>query len=585
MKIKKRGMPMKIFQREDGYSLFLTLLIVVLFAVMAVLLTTTVISGAKSSDSREKVIQAGELSEKGIEHIVNLINKELEDTIGDTGIKRDNFETVMLGILSKYLCERQLIDSSNTETGSYEVCIDNIEDFDDNELKKLVTFISTGYADGKRKETIATYEIGSGAVPEVLKYAVGTNVNSSNPRNGEGNLLLHGGVDIYGDMKVDRHLVTYDKGTGAYRWIDSIQPRIHGANERIKPRLVIGGQMYKITRNPYSRGNEVNHNNYLANNNFPQSYHRITNDPKDLFDEGYAPQIVKRDANIGEINIREQRNRYYFNQNNPSVTKVRLNNKKFSNYSAKEDKIVPYSKALLGNNYNINTTLINNNTFKHLALLGGGKIRKGNHEFTKGLYVNRSLEIGNMKQTDEPDERDNITLDGTIYVEGNVKIQGANLTSNVMMYVDGDVDIRFSSISGKKLNNNDTGTLIIFATGNIYLANNSVQQDNPTHIKGYFYSEKSMEIYGVGSNIHIDGGVSANRVVLNALRGRVSKENPYYNLNVPEIGVVEPVNVQRNKPSRLTIKYDSELIENYLKLNPPEAVIYDVVNPEILDRR
>lgn len=65
MKIKKRGMPMKIFQREDGYSLFLTLLIVVLFAVMAVLLTTTVISGAKSSDSREKVIQAGELSEKG----------------------------------------------------------------------------------------------------------------------------------------------------------------------------------------------------------------------------------------------------------------------------------------------------------------------------------------------------------------------------------------------------------------------------------------------------------------------------------------------------------------------------------------
>lgn len=304
-----------------------------------------------------------------------------------------------------------------------------------------------------------------------------------------------------------------------------------------------------------------------------------------MFDEGYAPQIVKRDANIGEINIREQRNRYYFNQNNPSVTKVRLNNKKFSNYSAKEDKIVPYSKALLGNNYNINTTLINNNTFKHLALLGGGKIRKGNHEFTKGLYVNRSLEIGNMKQTDEPDERDNITLDGTIYVEGNVKIQGANLTSNVMMYVDGDVDIRFSSISGKKLNNNDTGTLIIFATGNIYLANNSVQQDNPTHIKGYFYSEKSMEIYGVGSNIHIDGGVSANRVVLNALRGRVSKENPYYNLNVPEIGVVEPVNVQRNKPSRLTIKYDSELIENYLKLNPPEAVIYDVVNPEILDRR
>lgn len=576
---------MKYFNSHKGYALFLTLLIIVIVSIMFISLVSLVQSGAKRTTTREHYTQATELSEKGLQHITSQINKELRDSIGEMGIERSNFEAILLSTLNKYMCNKQKIESGPIHTGSYEVCIEKIEEISNNDLKRLVTFRSKGSSKNGEHEMIATYEIGSGAVPEVLKYAVATNLKSNHSKNGEGNLLLHGGVDIYGDLKVDNNLITYDKGTGSYQWINSILPRIQGVNELVEPRLVIGNGMYKIKKDPYKSASESAHQSYLNNDNFNTSTYQYTTDPKELFDLGYAPKLVNREANIASIKIKEQRNNFYFDQNSLNVKRVNIGSKKeFNNYRATNEKIVPYIVNNQRNNYNIETTLINHNQFNRLALLGGGHIRDGTHIIKDGLYVKGNLKIGNMKQTDDPRQRDNITLDGKVYVDGKVLIQGANLTSNVMMYVDGDVEIRYSSIQGKKLSQTDTGTLIIFATGNIFIANNSVQQDTPSHIKGYFYSEKNMEIYGVGSNIHIDGGIAANRVVLNAIRGSVKPENKRNSLNVPGVGVVESVQDQRYKNSRLTIKYDTELIEHFLKLNPPEPVIYHVDPPELISR-
>lgn len=581
---------MKYLRNNRGYALFLTVLILVIFAVLSVSLTTMIFSGADRSETREHVTQAGELSEKGIEHLTAQINKDLQNMLGENGIARSSFEGKLLEILNKYRCSVDILKSSSTLTGNYEVCIEAIENIEGNELRKLVTFKSLGTTEKQNKELRAKVEFGAGSVPEVLKYAVGTNIKSTNPRNGEGNLLLHGGVDIYGDVKVDGNLVTYNKGTGAYRWIDSIQPRMHGVLEGVKPRLVVGGNMYKLTRDPYrNAGNESTHAAYLNNTNFTGNRYEQFVSPEALFDTKFAPQLVNRNPETTKIGILDKKEDFYFRENDTGITRVNIGlNEQFNNYNANtRQRIVPYREKCnywgsnCSNDYNITTSFYNTNTFNYLSLLGRGHIRSGNHSFKNGLYVDKDLTIG----TNNQNSREDVSIDGPIYVNGKLTIQGANLRSNAIIYVNGDVEIRFSSIQGKNLGAGETGTMIVFATGDIFIANVSENQDNPTTMKGYFYSEKNIEMYGVGSNVHIDGGVAGNRVVLNALRGRVRNSHfSGHGGNISGVGYVETIANQRNSDSRLTIKYDTELIENFLKLNPPEPVIYDVDSPELISR-
>lgn len=585
---------MKHLKNDHGYALFIAVLIIVLFSVLAVSLMTIVMSGAKKTEVREDITQATELSEKGLQHITNQINKELEDALGDNGIPRSEFAAKLTAILNQYKCDNEGgLHSFEKTTGDYDVCIDSFDNVKDengniNDLRKLVTFRSIGEVNGRTKQVLSDIEIGAGSVPETLKYVLGSNIESRNPRNGEGNILIHGGADIRGDMKVDGHLITYDHGTAAYGWIPSILPRALPVKKSISPKLVLGKNMYRIISRP-STGSERNHNLYLSNDNFnSRMYSRETN-PENLFDSGYAPQIVKRNPVPNNIKIKEHRDSYYFNQNTPGVQVVSLGEAaRFSDYTNMEKPVFPRIKVCSWFNckeyYDREFTLYNNNRFKKLASGNDVTIRYGDHFFDEGLYVRGNLMVGNNRSTDNPNERDNISLEGPMYIDGNVTIQGANLESHSIMYVDGDVTIRFSSINGKKLKDGSTGTLIVFATGNIYLANNSVNSDTPSTIKGYFYSEQFFEMYGVGSNIRVEGGISAKRIVLNSIRGRSSNRSfpgAYYYSG----SYYEGVNGQKNRDSRLQVVYDIELIENYLKLNPPEPVIYDVDPPQLIDRK
>ncbi|MBO1915453.1 hypothetical protein J4G37_62810, partial [Microvirga sp. 3-52] len=94
------------------------------------------------------------------------------------------------------------------------------------------------------------------------------------------------------------------------------------------------------------------------------------------------------------------------------------------------------------------------------------------------------LSIGNGKEN--VNEFADISLEGTMFVNGDVTIKGAALKSNVLMYVNGNVDIQYSTMNGKSLSNGKTGTFIIFAKGNVKISNNSINQDAPSLIKGFF---------------------------------------------------------------------------------------------------
>lgn len=129
--------------------------------------------------------------------------------------------------------------------------------------------------------------------------------------------------------------------------------------------------------------------------------------------------------------------------------------------------------------------------------------------------------LGKMNIQGDSSKKTDITLKGTYFVYGDLQIKNVNLSADAIIYVQGEVDISESTIKGI----NDNSTLIIFANENIDIYNMSVDlpEKEASKIKGFFYSKQNFIMYGVGSNINLTGGISAQRIILTAVRGNTDK--------------------------------------------------------------
>jgi len=570
------------FRREEGYALLITVFVSLLFTVLALSLLSVSLSGVKRSQTSENIVQARELSAKGIDHLTNQIYRELNEALGEEGLPRSEFIERLNQTLNAYKCDGSGIRKAN-RTGEYAACITKIEDVTDangepNPLRKKVTFVSTGNASGEEKKMTATFEVGSQAVPEPLQYALGANKacgGTGGCEPGEGNMFLHGAVSITGDMKVDGNLIISNKaravlGGGEY-WINSLYPGARPADGKDRAQLVLGGEVYALNQIP------GDYDKYLKTVNFGAGFTKKTDRIEDVFFPGEAPKLVRRATSREPIPITSQRDAFKYGRNSPEVTEIKKDY--FENSYYPDKKIFASCK---------DCEFEGNNTFWRFATDGNLKIESNRSSFKKttflnGAYIGGNLTIGNGSTSSNPNNYDRIQIDGPIFVDGDVTIKGADAQFNSIMYVDGDVKIEYSRINGLNKNGRE-GSLIIFATGKINIQNNSLYQDEPSRIKGFFYSEKELEMYGVGSNIRIEGGISARKIVLNAIRGR-ARDTKFENAQRYWNDYFEGVEGQRTRPSRLQIVYDPEIINTYSDIKSQEPVITDVDYPILLDRK
>ncbi|MFZ0576714.1 MAG: hypothetical protein WAM41_04315 [Psychrobacillus psychrotolerans] len=597
---------MPIISKQHGNTLLITLVILILFSILGLSLLSISISGMSKNEIREDNIQSQDLSEKGIDRITHQINSELTKKIEENnGLTRTNFINLLNSTVNKYKCTSGgSIADSNGKTGSYNACIKEVNPtFEknkptvENELRKSIVFESKGKSGDSTKILLTEIEIGAESAPETLKYAVGTNINDKDGiQDGEGNLYLHGGVSVKGDFKVDGNIITRNFGyayLNGEQWIQSLLPESIPSDGSTNSKLVLGKDSYRLTTN-------TGYNNHIDRNTFTGSTYSRTTDMKNLFSGEKVPKIVQRDPVISPIGITDQKANFFLISGEYYSTGV--NKIPISNVNKSSSKIIPtYTERtrecvrgfLICFEYkNVDTEkesgsfeMNGTNRFNQFSTIGSLELTNSNSTFTKGLYVGGNLQIGNNNTTYNSNNYSDITLDGPIYVKGNVNIQGANLKSNVLLYVEGEVKIQYSTINGKPLTDGKQGSLIIFSKGQIKISNNSVNQDNPSQIKGFFYSEQDLEIYGVGSNIRIEGGISARRIVLNAIRGRASDKlftgatkinsNDYFE---GEVG-------QKTRESRLQIIYDQEIIETFSNLKQPEPIIYKVEPPLVKERK
>lgn len=550
-------------KNETGYTLLLTVGIIVIFTVLGLSLLTLTSNGIKKNENRQNTVQAQDLSDKGIKYAVDDLQKYLENQIKNNPMGKTQFYNLLENTI-KVNCPDG-IEIPGEKASKTKVCIDHVEMISNEEkdrYKRLVTFKSTGLVNGTTKTTTSKVILGTDSIPDQLRYALST--------NDKGDLYLNGGVEIQGDIKTDGNLIitkyAFWKDIKNPEWEKSVGPRLIKDTKSITPKIIMRDSNLKDSKKYiYLVGDESE--SYPNNDDF------FTN--KDDFLNRYI-KLSPTEANV--INTFKAN---LFNTPNVDIVTRSLHGDNIEVLSKIEEKNngtvdYPFDDLNISNGTNDREKIKNFN--KNTTIVVGGKYKKCVRNSWYGCSKYEDYYAGDMNIYN-----DSISLKGTYYINGDLSITNTNLKSDALMYVNGDVTIKSSTLN--QLDSNPNSTLIIFANGNIKISNisDNSNYDNPSIIKGFFYSKSDFTMYGVGSNIRLTGGISSKRLILTALRGNSTERRDRFgtlHLNV------DSIDIQKVRDSRLKVTYDENLIRQYTSFirDEKEEYITQLNDPEYIER-
>ncbi|RZT21577.1 hypothetical protein [Fictibacillus sp. BK138] len=582
---------MKKILSEKGNTLIIVLLMIVIFTVTGLSLITTTFNGVKKTDAREAQIQSVELAEKGIDYLSALLESKTEKLLD---LPVSEFD----GAISKLLDPYEVSDAKaeflpeselKSDSGTLKVKVYNrykVASSPD-DLSQIMTLHSEAIVNGKKKTLITKIKLGAKEVPEALKYAVGAynpckGKEGCTTRSDDGNMFLHGGVAIKGDLYVEKNLITKNKGIVGTdtNWILSDLPSVEGQNGR-PAQLILPGNLYKLT-------SDRNYSSHIRETDFLSGYGYQKINKKNInsaFTEyrepnkEYVPIVETKSPSFAPIDITGQKSQYYYSNSHSSFPVSEVHDGNFNNNPHKENIKIRYENENVFVNSNNDIKIDGSFTFNRLSTKGYSPYRNinitsrpddwGKLTFKEGAYFGGDVTIGDPRIYHyNTNYYDKFEIDGPIFIDGDLTIWGANVKFNSTIYVTGKTTIRYSRLQGTTDSNRVEKSLVLFGSDSILIANNNVFGDNPNIIRGFFYSEELLEIYGVGSNVEIQGGVFGRKIVLNATRGKVTPGSGYDDERTNGL-----YNFQSNQTqispskSRLRIIYNPELIKN-----PPEGL-------------
>lgn len=553
----------RYWQNDRGYALLLAFCAILIFSILGLSLLTLTSSGVAKNTNREEIILATDLSDKGIEFAVGDIQKTLEEQIVATPMGKTDFGKLLDNTLKNAILKCP--DAGNTipdEIGYYikaennnktRVCIEDAQMIknaagvteEQDMYKRIVTFRSVGIVNGKEHTTKSEVIIGTDAIPDQLRYAVSTNKG--------GNLFLHGGIEVQGDIKTDGNLIisnyaSWGTATGSSNtWTPSVFPRIVKNSNSVKPKLIL------------SEDKDIYYFKLNNGNNDTTFYYKHEKGTE-LNKTQHYDRLAFTEASV---------NPYFFNTNNLSLISKKLADDTVD-IDAEFNKIPSTATSYreLDNQLPSNN---NKNTAYHIKK--ETYCSKTNNQGQCREYKDSS---GSIKiKGSSSDNKKDMNLVGTYYVDGDVDIDYINLKVDAILYVKGNVHINQSTIKSYR----NESTLFIFATGDITFSNmhdsTNSSTDNINEVKGFFYSKSNMMLLGVKSHMKFIGGVSGTRVLLTGVRGKGKS------------GSFDSVNSQKTKNARLQIIYDENLIKQFheFKRDEKEEYITSINPPETISRK
>ncbi|KEZ51182.1 hypothetical protein [Metabacillus indicus] len=400
-------------------------------------------------------------------------------------------------------------------------------------------------------------------IADIFNYGVVTN----------GDLTLNGAVDIKGNIFVQKRLYLSNRGkfiqSGTTYYPGTVYPSIQG--DMTVKGLDASGQ-------PYSSAYFYNSS---SSSTTAQNFRPITNTGSLSSYFVSSPRIRDAIVSTNQINI---------------LGRI---NEKHAAYTARKGQIANgLNNSLLSGTtvYNTSKKFLQNLELTGVLNVAGDVLMEGN--FTMG-EAGRLITSGNVFINGQADLKGTIELtnpNSYVYINGKAAISNLNLDGQ--MYISDAADIRSDfntngtvyvekNTSIENLNNVSGGTAVILSNGSMLVANNNEYSSTPKIIDAFLYSNETLEMYGVGSNIKIKGGVYGSNIILNATKGetRNSLGGRYvwvgpkwyhyewrYDLDPELYNNVGGLYFEKNQqkpglPSRLQIEFKEDLI-----LNPPTGI-------------
>jgi hypothetical protein len=492
---------------QKGSALVVITLLVLLSSVLGLALLSTTLTSHQSVLNSENNTKAKYLAEYGVTIGLEDLQKKL-DEFNKGNISDWDWMLSKIDELRNFRGNGIPDSMQMKERYEYSLKLNDQPDVNNRALGQYVIsgyLEATGEANGKKVKFRAPVQISN--IADVFNFAL----------TAKNNIYLNGGVEIHGSLyageKLVVHKIAHFKHGSQYNFT-SVYPEIHGKisagplNANIHHIYHIGTHghdsdqvgKHKITGNPVPI-DQLSEQGYLVGN------YKVAKVPAITFPELNMNQIkeeIKQAAGFSESQLRNSGKTFY-HQNRSGVDYY---------YITGADRNC--FLIFCGRWYEKSTTY----------RIGQNNGNKG--PFKGVYYINGDLEI-----------RGDVRLEGTFYVNGNVSMQYTKRTENPI-------------------------AAAIIAQGEIEIANNNLYNDQPAILNAFFWSlADDFVIYGVGSNLKINGGVIAKNIVLNGVRGK-TYEGSKLTFNP------DPQRYEQNGkkvPSRLTIVYDEQFITH-----PPAGV-------------
>ncbi|WP_028987470.1 hypothetical protein [Thermicanus aegyptius] len=552
-------------KEEKGYTLVTVLLLFLAISFILMSMLELSVTSHSSVAAQENLLRARQNAENGtLEATAKLRNEINNLNLHLSNANIDVIKSQLNGIYQKI--------SANTP--EYEYKIDNTTreelgyDIANGLYSEKVEIVTVGKSGGSRQTYRKTLVLTTMA--DVFKYELVT----------PGNLDLNGAAYLEGDVYVGGDLTTHNQASFKYTffifdrtaWVDTAYPAING-------NLTLDGQL-KVKD---------------ANGTNPRTVEKTKENLNKFF--SIAPNLKPASLTLPDNNLVNQAFR------NPKITRIPSTSHTADDYDYEEDKTFTSSTkfdnlfGFLYNKFTIhhgvtirvhgdlvvdgslemesNSKLIVDGDIyiKGPAVLRGTiQVGQGRHLYIKGDETSLLGMIFDLIKDIFGDifgdksfvtVIDNLTFNGSMYVNGNLAVN-KHLNANSAIYAKGDIDIN-------DLNNEGGGTLILLSGRNIGMYNNNQYADTPKEINAYLYSTNQLTIYGVGSNIKINGGVFAASIELNTTKG-ITQESDFSvdGKDAMRVGPLYFDPRQLTLPptkSRLSIYYKKEMI-----LNPPSGI-------------
>ncbi|WLR56178.1 hypothetical protein LC048_04330 [Mesobacillus subterraneus] len=511
----------KLFLRnESGYSLLVVLMVMTLLSVVGLMVMGITVNSVKHVTVNEQSVKVKSATDMAIEEAMAQIDREVEELNKDIKNK-----TILIDAVVSRL-NNSLNNLKSLGTLPYTIQTQTIKDGSEGIYQEKVTIKTPVGTSGK----FATRTILISSINNVFKYSTVT----------PGDLVLNGAAYIEGDVRVGGNLYSSNYG----KYVDGIN-------------------LYEKTSFPALNGNLT----VLGNHN------RLSNmDRRGNWFFGYYYVPVFQNFSPTPVELKK-----YFSVvprmpvNSLPVEKVDVAAmilKKSGNLSSSKTlgslNVNANETVRLTGNYTINNDLVMKEGSR-LEVNGSLKV-KGNAELSGTITTqNPNDYIYIQGKSSSPVTISNLTLSGQMYLGYSLDIQN-NLNTNGSIYVMGNIDVA-------NFTNNDPGTLLLLAEGDIKVSNNNLYNDLPKPINAFLYSNSQLEIYGIGSHLKITGGIYGKDIILNAVKGKTKKGSGSSLIFESNQDGLPP------ESSRLSVIYKKDLI-----LNPPTGIpVSSELSVEILD--